>query len=182
MVDNEGYVDQCIPYEEEKTQCSSVKVTGRVVSLCACVCVCARACVCDVVLFMPECDGKTDGQRLALSKAHQSPPTINVSPVIIGLSTWHLMQTAANSCSGKTNTTFRASSAYYLRDEKSMKKDIWLYGPIHASFQVYEDIYSYGEGVYTCPATGSSQGRFFPPVFFHDGFLLLLCSSVHKTN
>lgn len=43
---------------------------------------------------------------------------------------------------------YTAQNAYYLKDS-AIQKDVIAYGPIEASFDVYDDFPNYESGVYT---------------------------------
>lgn len=62
-------------------------------------------------------------------------------------------------CQTNNSKTFSVTDAYYLSDADAMKLDIYLNGPIHATFYMCADLYTYVSGTYSCDAAcGSGTG------------------------
>eukprot|EP00055_Hartaetosiga_balthica_P013681 m.71201 g.71201 ORF g.71201 m.71201 type:complete len:366 (-) comp8338_c7_seq1:2544-3641(-) len=57
------------------------------------------------------------------------------------------------SCDVSFNKTFSGTGCFYHNSNNipSIQRDLMQNGPVSATFQVYEDFYTYGSGVYTCP-------------------------------
>lgn len=58
----------------------------------------------------------------------------------------------------ESDTTIRAATSYSLSSEAEMMSDIYLNGPIQATFLMENDLYGYESGIYQCSTDGGDLG------------------------